>query len=607
MYIRESKTRNKKTDKVYIKHSLVESVRTERGPRQRLVLTLGQLTVGREHWKDLASSLEAFLTGTQELMYLAGFELPEEVLTEISRVRGAARSHVGRNRAMSEGAKQLEQPVYQEVDVTSLENTDSRTLGPELVAYQTWKLLDFDKLLDECGFSAKEQALAAAVIWGRLISPGSDLSTWRWLREESSLSEFFTADISRVHKDKIYEISDKLLQHKDFLEKNLYNRQCELFPGRETLFLFDLTNFYFEGNCRQNEYAERGKSKEKRQQNPLVSLALLVDQDGFPVKSKVYKGNIGEPVTLEEVLAACGLLADDELFKPTIAMDRGIATKDNIALLRSHGFSYVVIERADRRHQFADEFLERDEFETIEDSKGQRIHLKKLGDKVLCTSEARKDKEDAMSLKWVKKAETDLKNLQFSIQKGTFKKAEVIENRLTKIQKRYLRFSDVFKVECDESNTLSYTMKDIAADESKLHGCYVIEFSKVEGSAERIWRTYTTLTQVEDAFRSMKTDLGTRPVYHQGAERTDAHLFLSILAYHMLINIEHRLKAANEHTHWYMLRRLLATHQRSTLIWKNKQAEVWHKRISSSAEARHLQIYGKLQIEDPLKDVLYKN
>jgi transposase len=609
MYIKESKTRNKKTGKVYIKHSLVESIRTERGPRQRIVLTLGQLTIEREHWKDLANSLEAFLTGTQKLMYLAGFELPEEVLAEISRVRGATRNHVGRHRASSEDGNQSEPPVYQEVNVRSMENTDSRSLGPELVAYNTWKLLDFDNLLDGCGFSPKEQALAAAVIWGRLISPGSDISTWRWLREESSLSEFFTADISRVHKDKIYEISDKLLRFKDFLEKNLYSRQCELFPGRETLFLFDLTNFYFEGCSQKNDYAERGKSKEKRQQNPLVSLALLVDQDGFPVKSKVYKGNVGEPVTLEEVLEACGLLDNGELFKPTIAMDRGIATKGNIAFLRSHQFSYVVIERADRRHQYADEFIKRDGFETIEDSKGQKIHLKKVGDKVLCTSEARKKKEDAMSLKWVGKAEADLKKLQLSIQKGTFKKADVIENRLETIRKRYLKFNDIFEAEyCKkgEDRGLNYTIKDITEDESKLHGCYVIEFSKVEGNAEDIWRTYTTLTQVEAAFRSLKTDLGTRPVYHQGAERTEAHLFLSILAYHMLINIEHRLKANNENTRWHMVRRLLGTHQRSTLIWKNKQGEVWHKRISSSAEARHLQIYGKLQIEDPLKGVLYK-
>jgi transposase len=609
MYIRESKTRNKKTGKVYLKHALVESVRTERGPRQRVVLTLGVLNIDREHWKDLARSLETCLTGAQDLMYLSGFELPEEVLVEISRVAEIARHHHKKKSKSAPKADETPAKIYQDVNVQSLQNMESRSLGPELVAAQAWELLEFEKILGECGFDKKEQALAAAAIWGRLIKPGSDLATWRWLREESSLSEFFPADISRVHKDRIYEIADKLLGNKDFLEKRLYERQNELFPGRESLFLFDLTNFYFEGKCEGNDLAQRGKSKEKRQQNPLVSLALIVDQDGFPVKSKVYKGNIGEPVTLKEILDECGLLdCENELFRPVIAMDRGIATKDNITLLQEHNFPYAVIERADRRQEYAGEFLERQNFESIYDSKGQEIQIKKVDNKVLCASSARREKENAMALRWIKKADADLKALQRSIEKGTFKKPSVIKSRLKKIKERYPGWDDVFEASCsfNESNSLIYSMKDIKEDESRLHGCYVIEFSKLEGDAEFIWRTYTTLTQVEAAFRAMKTDLGTRPVYHQGAERTEAHLFLSILAYHMLINIEYRLKACGEHTRWHILRELMATHRRSTICWQNKQDEIWHKRVSSSPEARHLQVYGKLQIKDPLHAHIYK-
>jgi len=605
MFIRESKTKNKKTGKVYIKHSLVESVRTERGPRQRVVLTLGRLAVDREHWKQLATALEAFLSGKAELMFLAGFELSEEVLSEIARTRAVARTHKARLGGAPATEEASPEPVYQEVDVMSVHCSDSRSLGPELAAHQAWELLEFDQLLGRCGFSPREQALAATVIWGRLIQPGSDLSTWQWLRERSSLSEFFEADISRVHKDQVYKIADKLLLHKDRLEEELYDRQCAVFPERESLFLFDLTNFYFEGNCAENELAKRGKSKEKRQQNPLVSLALLVDQDGFPVKSKVYKGNVGEPITLKEVLSGCGLLDRDNLFRPTIAMDRGIATKENIALLRKYNFPFVVIERADRRHQYADEFIRRDQFDTIEDSKEQKIHLKKIGDQVLCTSEARKEKEKAMADRWVAKAEEDLKKLQESVRKGSFKKPEVICDRLDKIKTRYPKFNEVFSADYNEiDQTLTYKQAEREDDPGKLHGCYVIEFDQVDGDAEAIWRTYTTLTRVEAAFRSMKTDLGTRPVYHQGGKRTEAHLFLSILAYHMLINIEHRLKAVGESMRWHTLREYLASHQRSTIIWTNKEKEIWSKRVSGTPEMRHLQIYGKLGIRNPLPDQL---
>jgi transposase len=605
MFIRESKTRNKKTGKVYVKHSLVESIRTERGPRQRLVMTLGRLAVDREHWKQLATALEAFLSGKEELMYLAGFELSEEVLSEIARTRAVARTHQSRLSGKMTTGSCAPAPIYQEVDVMSVQCSDTRTLGPELAAHQAWELLEFNKLLGRCGFSPREQALAATVIWGRLIQPGSDLSTWQWLRERSSLSEFVEADISRVHKDQVYQIADKLLLHKDQLEEELYEQQCTLFSGRESLFIFDLTNFYFEGRCAENELAKRGKSKEKRQQNPLVSLALLVDQDGFPVKSKVYKGNVSEPMTLKEVLSGCGLLDSESLFRPTVAMDRGIATKESIALLREYDFPFVVIERADRRHQYADEFIKREQFDTIEDSKGQKIHLKKLGEKVLCTSETRKEKEQAMADRWIAKAEEDLKTLQQSVQKGHFKKSEVIHDRLDKIKTRYPKFDEGFAANYVEADkTLIYKHTEHADDPGRLHGCYVIEFDQVEGDAESIWRTYTTLTRVEAAFRSMKTDLGTRPVYHQGGKRTEAHLFLSILAYHMLINIEHRLKAAGENMRWHTLREHLASHQRSTIIWTNKEKETWSKRVSGTPEMRHLQMYGKLGITNPLNDQL---
>jgi len=607
MFIRESKTKNKKTGKVYIKHSLVEAVRTERGPRQRVVLTLGRLSVDREHWKELAMALEAFLSGREETLFLAGFELSEEVLSEIARTRAVARSHKRRFGGGTMDGNEASKPVFQEVDVMGVQCSDSRSLGPELVAHQAWELLGFDELLGDCGFSPQGQALAATVVWGRLVQPGSDISTWKWLRERSSLSEFFEADISRIHKDRVYEIADKLLLHKDRLEEKLYERQCKLFPGRESLFLFDLTNFYFEGCCTGNDLAKRGKSKEKRQQNPLVSLALLVDQDGFPVKSKVYKGNIGEPTTLKEILEGCGLLDREELFLPTVAMDRGIATQDNMALLREYEFPFVVVERADRRHRYADEFIQRKRFDTIEDSKGQKIHLKKIGDQVLCTSEARKEKERAMADRWILKAEEDLKKLRESIRKGTFKKPGVIQDRLNTLKMRYPKFDEVFSAEHDEAEQiLTYEQIERVEDPSQLHGCYVIEFDQVDGDAEAIWRTYTTLTRVEAAFRSMKTDLGTRPVYHQGGKRAEAHLFLSILAYHMLTNIEHRLKAAGTNMRWHTLREDLASHRRSTVTWTNKEKETWSKRVSGTPEMRHLQIYGKLGTGNPLKDQLIK-
>jgi transposase len=609
MYIRESKTKNKKTGKVYIKHSLVESVRTERGPRQRLVMTLGKLELDRSLWKELAIALEAFLHGNSELEHLSLFELPKELLEELNQQRAIINYHRNQKSKLAENAlnEKLEAPAekrLQEIDVNTIGVTESRSLGPELVANDVWNQLQFSNILAECGMNEKEIALAASVIWGRLLKPGSDLSTWRWLRNETSLPDFFDVDVSRVHKDRIYEIADKLLLHKDTLESKLYEKQCDLFSLQRTIFLFDLTNFYFEGKCEANELAKRGKSKEKRSQNPLVSLALIVDGNGFPIRSQVYEGNVGEPATLKEILQSCGLLdvKKDVPFRPILAMDRGIATKENLVLIREHNFPFTVIERADIARQFKHEFQAMDDFTQIKDSKGQAIHLKKLKEenKVLCISESKAEKEQAMYEKKVSKTTKDLDALIKSVASGRIKKEQKIQERVGRIKERCAGFDKIFLL--DYSDVLSYEIKP----QNNICGAYVIEYEGIDGDSEQIWKFYMTLNQVESAFRSLKTDLGTRPVYHQGAKRTEAHLFLSILAYHMLSNIEYRMAQKNDPVHWKSMRDLLATHRRTTLTWKDAEEKTWFKKLSTIPEAKQLDIYRKLNVSNQLNDHIFE-
>ena len=609
MYIRESKTKNKKTDKVYIKHSLVESVRTERGPRQRLVMTLGKLELDRSLWKELANALEAFLHGNSELEHLSLFELPKELLEELNQQRAIINYH--RNlksklagNTLKEKSKPIAEKRLQEIDINTIGVTESRSLGPELVANDVWSQLEFSNILAECGLNEKDIALAASVIWGRLLKPGSDLSTWHWLRNETSLPDFFDVDVSRVHKDRIYEIADKLLLHKDTLESKLYEKQCDLFSLQRTIFLFDLTNFYFEGKCEANELAKRGKSKEKRSQNPLVSLALIVDGNGFPIKSQVYEGNVGEPATLKEILESCGLLdvKKDDPFRPILAMDRGIATKENLALIREHQFPFTVIERADIARQFKHEFVEMDDFTQIKDSKGQTIHLKKLKEenKVLCISESKAEKELAMFEKKVSKASKDLDALIKSIASGRIKKEQKIQERIGRIKERCAGFDKIFSL--NYNDILSYEIKP----QSNICGAYVIEYEGIDGDSEAIWKFYMTLNQVESAFRSLKTDLGTRPVYHQGAQRTEAHLFLSILAYHMLSNIEYRMAQKNDPIRWKNMRNLLSTQRRATLTWKDAQGKTWFKKLSTTPEPKQLDIYRKLNVLNQLNDHIFE-
>ena len=340
MYIREYVTYNKKTDTRYVTHRLVEAVQTEKGPRQRIVMHLGTLSLPKSEWRKLAKILESRLAGQPSLFeeeYPAIAEAADKALEHFRFIQSERREHAARK----------ENRHLVQVDLQSIGTGYSRSLGPELVASAFWDRLGFDKILASSGFSPKELSLAKAVVIARLLAPDSDYGTWRWFCQRTALTEMLPIDLTSVGKDAFYEIADDLYAHKKHLEKGLRDSTVNLFSINTTLFLFDLTNTYFEGSCLKNGLAERGKSKEKRSDCPLVTLALVVDQLGFPVFSQIYSGNQSEPKTLAAILDEL-YQEGESLFKPalpTIVMDRGIATRDNIDLLKAREYPYIVIER----------------------------------------------------------------------------------------------------------------------------------------------------------------------------------------------------------------------------------------------------------------------
>ena len=340
MYIREKITKHKQTKKEYTKHQLVESYRTEKGPRQRILMQLGTLTLSKLELRKLAVILEARLAGQSSFF--------EDEL-ELSHAADKAMSNYQFIQVkVEEKSVQKEKRELMTVDISSLGIAESRSLGPELVAHTYWERLGLDALLNSCGLTLSEQALAKAVIIARLIAPSSDLVTWSWLRNQTALLELLPVNLSEIGKDAAYEIADKLLIHKTKLEGALIQREKQLFLSETKLFLYDLTNTYFEGSCTDNSLANRGKSKEKRSDCPLVTLALVVDERGFPLHSQIFGGNQSEPETLSDILNRLYEQDEPDLFghvRPTIVMDRGIATKDNLLLLKKKNYPYLVIER----------------------------------------------------------------------------------------------------------------------------------------------------------------------------------------------------------------------------------------------------------------------
>ncbi|MBT7165267.1 MAG: transposase, partial [Victivallales bacterium] len=265
MYIRETKTENRKTGKVYVKHTVVESVRTEKGPRQRTVMQLGRLSLPRKHWPSLAIELERRIAGQAEFERLGLDPLPS-----VLEAADSAMANFGdRQRQRAANASDAEQAEYANIDLGTATSSLSRSIGPELVAHAMWEELGLPGILGELGFDGPARALAEAVVAGRLIDPGSDLATWGWMRDRSGIGELTEPALDRVGRNRVYEISDRLLACRPALERHLREVEQRAFPCEHQLFLFDLTNFHMEGQALGNSFAAHGKSKQKRYDCPL--------------------------------------------------------------------------------------------------------------------------------------------------------------------------------------------------------------------------------------------------------------------------------------------------------------------------------------------------
>ena len=615
MFIRETTTTNRKTGKVYAKHTLVQSVRTPAGSRQRTLMQLGGLTIPKKSWPALAAELECRLAGQTEL--------------DLNRVKRSVAVQRAADKVMqkfgaraelkTDNVRRESEAVYVSVDLNSVTSSMSRNVGAELLVHDAWRLLELPKLLKDLGLNAAERSLAEAVVAARMINPASDLKTWKWIRNQSAIGELTEEKLDNVGRNRVYTIADRICGFHEKIEQHLRGQFQALFPCEQQLFLFDLTNFYLEGQALGNSLAHHGKSKEKRSDCRLVSLALAVDSRGFPLFSRVHPGNVSEPSTLEEILKDAGLIGEQprlELGTPTVVMDRGIATIKNIELLADNKISYVLIERGARNKNYLKLFrnAEKDPTFTRIERDGQPDVFVKMVDgqrdgtvEVLCVSSGKKQKEQAMLKRWEERANEDLLKLQTSIRAGNVKQLEKIQRRLGRLDERYSGFSKRFQVilvpETEDGKRikdLSFERKpffELPAEESNpLLGSYVIETPRQGMTADEIWKLYMTLTRVEAAFRSMKTDLGTRPIHHQLAERTTSHLFVSVLAYGLLASIEYRLRKAGDHRYWKTVCEQMSTHRRNTIILTDDKGIVHHIRQTGAPEAIHLDTFRKLKV-----------
>jgi transposase len=616
MYIRAVQVAGDKSGTAFTCHQLVECHRTEKGPRQRLVMNLGTLNLPRERWRELSGALEAGVTGQQVLFP------PEPDIAALAKDLLEIKEVKPRRRpAPSPSEEDLDSDDLLTIKVGTLATSNSRSLGPELVGHAFYQRLRFPEMLAACGLDAYQRDLAEAVVVGRLVAPDSDLGTWHWLRSRTSLPELLPSDLEKAGKDAVYESADRLWQHRTRLEAGLRERESSLYPRGETVILYDLTNTHFEGRCLGNALAKRGHSKQKRSDCPLVTLALVVDSQGFPLFSQIYEGNQVEPLTLPDVLKR---LQEDggDLFKglkPTLVMDRGIATKDNLALMRKEHYPFLVIQRRDEAKAFEPHFQQAPHgFQEIQERKdGERVWLKRLAPvhlaaedaelvRVLCYSEGRAEKERGMDRLKEQRLIVDLEKIRRAIEKNNLRDCAKANQRIGRLLQRYPSIAPRYQISLvtDEAGTkptgITWERTGQVRTRETLQGCYVISTTHQDLDAEQIWNLYMSLARVEAAFKTLKSDLGLRPVRHHGDDRTRAHLFVSVLAYHLLASIERTLRMNGDRRSWATILGQLSTHQRSTVHVRDEKDEIHEVRLSGTPEPIHQEIYRLLAVKNPL-------
>jgi transposase len=587
MYIRKTKTRSiNKID--HFSYRLVESRRDANGKvKQHTLLNLGaHYNVVEESDHPLLSQrIENIIVGQQSLL-----PLTDNLETEAQRVA---------NLVIKKHAKPLiyedkkDQAQYREVDIGTIENSDIKTVGSEHLAYETAKKINLIGILSECGLSEKEINSAMATIIGRLIAPGSEVSTANYLRNNSALDEILATYFSNLHKNKLYKISDLLLKHQNEIEQKLYSKEKELFALSEIVTLYDLTNTYFEGESNGNDYGAYGHSKEKRKDCKLVTLALVLDGSGFPKKSHIFKGNIAEAGTLQSMLEKISNK------KAVVVMDAGIATEANIAWLNDNDYKYLVISR--KRNQSLPDI----EGVVVKDDPENKITTFLLKNdqeaELYCHSQGVEKHSGKILEKYINRFAEELQKIANGLQKKTgTKKYDIILQRIGRIKEKYSMVARQFDIKITAGDTkekvTAISWENTPEKQHKSPGIYCIRTNQIELNNQQIWNTYRMLNDIEEAFRTLKTDLGLRPIFHQTTDRISGHIFISVLAYHILHSVRYQLKLSNINDSWQTIMFKLSTHYRITTSLQQKNAKPIHIRKSTRANPEQQKIYRACNI-----------
>jgi len=478
--------------------ALVESYRTARGPRQRVVAWLGAMD-------------ERGRLGVKQLV--------EGESAHQSSLFGEAN------------------PEWVEVDVKQVRVERKRDFGGSWLGLQLLQRLQLDQFLAEQLAVGREEIpwarMVLVLVLGRLCDPGSALGLAERGYEASALADLLGVPAEKGNEQRLYRALDALLPHKPALEKHLREKLGELFHLEYDLLLYDVTSTYFEGPAEGNPQAQRGYSRDHRPDCKQVNLALVVSRCGMPLGYEVFAGNRHDATTVEEMVEHVEALYGRA--QRIWVMDRGMVSEENVEFLRAGGRRYIVGTAKQSLRKFEQELLAED-WQPVQAGLEVRIVPAPGGKEVfiLCRSQPRRVKEQAMHARFEKRIEAALNKIALRCAK---KKQSVVKvaTRVGRVLGQNTRAAGLFDAQVQEVEgraQLRWSKQEGWRDWAHLsEGCYLLRSNVIDWSAEDLWRAYIQLTEAEAAFRIHKSDLSIRPVWHHKAERVQAHILVCFLAY----------------------------------------------------------------------------
>jgi len=503
----------RKNGKKHTYWALVESIRTERGSRHRVVAYLGELTKReRSGWAQLGRRLN-------------GQGKPQPSLFDPPHYDDPA----------------ADEPV--QVKLKDIRLQRLRDFGDVWLSLGLWRLLGLDMLLSELMPAGREEVawpvVAAILTIARFCEPASELHIeQKWYRR-TALEDLLGVGVEKVHTDRLYVGLDRLLPHKEAIEQHLKQRLGDLFDLKYDLLLYDITSTYFEGECLGNPMAKRGHSRDKRPDCKQVCIGLVVTDDGIPLGYEVFDGNTNDSTTVERIVGAMEKKYGQA--NRVWVMDRGMVSEANLKFLCERGGSYIVGTPKATLRRF-EQYLTDKDWHEVQAGVEVKLVDGPDGDEtfILARSADRQKKEKAMHDRFLERMEAGLVKLQAGAESGRLKDEATAHQRLGRLKERYWRSASAFDVKIAPIRkptgkarlSVTWSRNPRWSDWTAMsEGCYLLRTNLTDVDPATLWKRYIQLTEAEWAFRITKDELEIRPIWHQREERVLAHILVCFLAY----------------------------------------------------------------------------